>query len=271
MVVNNQVDPLARFYGVLNDYGFPVFPGVYLIGTTAHTEFASPPSLAVNSSNQGVGPNPLPSSNNLPYWFYDTSNVAIVNATGITGWFSVLAYDYPFFLTDNVEFWNSTNMLIANDTFNSEAQALLLYNGHSSANRGAVGNATIWGNTFLQAIAPQPSTVLVPASYGLGLSEQENLDTIYNNYFQTPTTAVSFPIDLYYGYLTYYTNSWNITPTAASAVNHDSNWPAFALTGSIIGGATQGGNFWWDYGITFSGDYLVQAAFAPFYNSNPYD
>lgn len=268
VVVNNQLTPLGSFFGVLNDYAFPVFPGVYLIGTTAYTEFASPPSLAVYTAGGA-----LPAMNNLPYWFYDTSNVAIVNATGITGWFSTYAYDYPYFLTDNVEFWNSTNMLIANDTFNSEAQALLLYNGYTSANPLAAGDATVWGNTFLQAPTPEPSTILVPASAGLGLSEQENFDLIYNNYFQTPTTAASFPIDLYFGYLTAYNSAWNITPTASSVVNYDSNWPAFALTGSIIGGATQGGNYWWDYGLTYTGYYLVQAAFPPLlfgYNSNPF-
>jgi hypothetical protein len=111
----------------------------------------------------------------------------------------------------------------------------------------------------------------VPASYGLGLSEQENLDTVYNNYFATATTAVSFPTDLYYGYLTgAYYDAWNITPTAASTVNYDSNWPAFALTGSIIGGTTQGGNYWWDYGLSTSPFAFRNAEAPPSANSNPY-
>jgi len=267
IIVNNQYTELGPLFGVLNDYGFPVFPGVYFIGTTAYAEFASPPSFQVDTSGAHSGPYALPSSNNLPYWFYDVSNVAIVNATDITGWFSSYAWDYPYFLTFNVEFWNSTNLLIANDTFNTESQALLLYNGYSATNPDAAGNSVIWGNYFLQA----PSTILVPASYGLGLSEQENFDTIYNNYFATATTAVSFPTDLYYGYVggSYY-DAWNITPTAASTVNYDSNWPAFALTGSIIGGTTQGGNYWWDYGLSTSPFAFRNAETSPSANSNPY-
>jgi len=272
VIVNNQYAELGPFFGVLNDYGFPVFPGVYFIGTTAYAEFASPPSFQVDTSGAHSGPYALPSSNNLPYWFYDASNVSIVNATNITGWFSSYAFDYPFFLTFNVEFWNSTNLLIANDTFDTESQALLLYNGYSATNPDAAGNSVVWGNQFLEAPAPTPSTILVPVSAGLGLSEQENFDLIYNNYFATPTTAVSWPTDLYYGtFVGPYYVAWNITPTAASTVNYDPNWPAFALTGSIIGGATQGGNYWWDYGLSTSPYGLINAYFAPFPNSNPYN
>ncbi|MFZ0699399.1 MAG: thermopsin family protease [Thermoplasmata archaeon] len=267
IVVNNQLGELPRFFGVLNDYGFPVFPGVYFLGTTAYTEFASPPPLSVDTAGAHAGAPPLPASGNLPYWFYEDSNIAIVNATGISGWFSVYADSYPFFLTFNVEFWNSTNTLIANDTFNTAAQALLLYNGNSSTNPHAAGNATIWGNRFDQVQPPGPAGPVVPFANGLGLSEQENRDLIYNNEFSTPTTAVSYPADLYYGDPVAYVDAWNITPTGASTVHHDANWPAFPLTGSIIGTRTQGGNFWWDYGLAASPYGFLGGV--P--NFNPYD
>jgi len=181
IVVNNQVAELSTVFGALNVFGFPVFPGVYFLGTTAYTEFSSPPSFAVSDLASSPFAAPLPSTDNLPYWFYDDSNISLVNAADITGWFSAAEFDYPFFLADNVVFWNCTNLLIANDTFETEAQALLLYNGVSATNPGAVGNSTVWGNTFLEVSPPSPSANLVPSADGLGLDEQENGDLIYNN------------------------------------------------------------------------------------------
>ena len=269
VLVNNQVAMFASVFGVLNDYGFPVWPGVYFLGTTAHTEFFSPPSLEVNTSGQHAGPYAVPATNNLPYWFFDTSNIAILNATNITGWFSLYAYDYPFFLTFNVEFWNSTNMVIANDTFATESNALLLYNGMSGMNpTNFSSDALVWGNHFVQVAPPAPNGGLVPFALGLGLSEQESGDLIFNNYFATPTTAVSIPQDLYFGTLVFYQDTWNVTPQPANTTFTSPTWPTLSFSGSILRTAKVGGNFWWDYGLANS-PYTFDLGNRP--NSNPYN
>ncbi|MGI0055413.1 MAG: thermopsin family protease [Thermoplasmata archaeon] len=270
ILLNNQTQTFPMPFGQLNDYGFPVWPGVYFIGTTAYTDFNSPPTFVANTSGMHIGASALPTTNALPYWFYGTSNVAITNATNITGWYSSSAIDYPYFLTFNVNFWNSTNMLIYNDTFDTESNALIMYNGYSTTNPNAIGNATVWGNTFTQVQPPSPNGSLVSYAQGLGLSEQENGDLIFNNAFYTPTTAVSYPTDLYYGYLTAYFDSYNISPQNATNSTFIGNWPAFNLTGSIIGTSTQGGNFWWDYGIESQYGFLGGSPNYNPYNAIPY-
>ncbi|MGI0140240.1 MAG: thermopsin family protease, partial [Thermoplasmata archaeon] len=243
---NNQYAPIAAFWGQLNDFGFQVFPGVFFEYTTAYAVFADPAPLTVDLVSAHY-----PATNALPWWFYGDRNVAVVNATNISGWFDAQASNYPYFLSFNVIVWNSSSFLFANDHFDTEAQALILYGGTGT---------TVWGSHFIQISPPASSHALVSFSQGIGVSEQENGDLLYNNYFTSPTTAETYPADLYSGAPATYTDTWNVSVQAATNVHHSANWPQFALSGSILGTATQGGNFWWDYG-------LVQTTYG---TSNPF-
>ncbi|MGD0718290.1 MAG: thermopsin family protease, partial [Thermoplasmata archaeon] len=254
-IVNQQNSPILEPFGALNDLGFPVFPGVYFLHTTAYTEFVDPPSLTAHvSTNSG---HTFPTYNDLPWWFYEDANVAITGAQNVSGWFAATASDYPAdsiaqYLAFNVIVLNSSGFLIAHDDFQTEARGLLLSGGTDNV---------VWGNTFLQLNPPSPSSYLAPFSEGMAVVVLETGDLVYNNLFSnSPITAASGSAELYFHHPVAYTDTWNITPQSASEVHRASNWPAYALTGSVIGGTIQGGNFWWDYGMKGS----------EWFHSNPY-
>jgi thermopsin len=244
-IVNDQPAPFGYPFGEFNDLGYLVFPGVYFLGTTAYTMFVSPPSLAAYPGGDAAQP-----MMDLPWWFSNDSNIAILDAQNISGWFP--DHDAALEHTFNVIVWDSAGFLVANDSFQTEAQGLLFY--------GGTGNV-VWGNNFTQIDPPTSSYDTVPFFEGVGLAVDESGDTIYNNlFYNNPVTAESLATDIYGGEPVEYADTWNITPQAATNVSYAPNWPSFPLTGSIIGTADQGGNFWWDYGTVSS----------PWGKSNPY-
>ncbi|HYA10907.1 MAG TPA: thermopsin family protease [Thermoplasmata archaeon] len=269
---NSQAAPLSSVFGLYNDYTFPVYPGVFFMDTSATTEFVDAASLNTSTNTFQFPGADLPSTNALQYWFWNVSNVAVLNST-ISGWFGTNAY-YPLvFDTYNVVFYESSHNLIAGDTFNTEGGALLFFSGGTffgPLNVGG-GDNTIWGSVFYQvavndaacpnvghceALDPVFAGVL---PLGLGLMVAESNDLIYNNAFYTDTTAYQLSLNLYSGFPDNFTNTWNIAPVPGSVVNTVPNFPAVQLTGDILGPGAyvnglvsekgwQGGNFWWDYG-----------------------
>jgi len=260
IIDNHQTTPFSSLFGLYNDFTFPVFPGVWFMDTSASTELLRPASLSASTNDfQFPGAN-LPATNDLQYWFWDASNVSVVDAANISGWFGQSTWYPTVFDSFNMIFYESSHNLVAGNTFDTESQALIAFSGGTlfgPLNVGG-GNNTIWGNTFNEVPGPAcqsyPSceSLLNPA-LGLGMEIAESYDTIYNNYVATPTTAWLLPLNLYSGTAEYFTHDlWNIAPQPASNVNHAAGFPTIPLTGSIAGTPMQGGNFWWDYGMTFN-------------------
>jgi thermopsin len=262
-VVDGQISPLDTVFGSYNDYSFPVFPGVFLMGTTDSVELNNSTSFEVNNAAVAGGKTSepttpyqsLPAVNDLQFWFWNVSGVALTNATNISGWFADQASLPLTYNSFNVIFYNSGNNLVANDTFATESQALLMYSSGLGGESG--GSNTVWGNRFIQidpsATCPGPAACfpLFPYNGGLGLEVGEDGDLVYNNVFDTPTTAWLLPLNLYTGApVSYLNDAWNVAPEPASIVAYVSGFPGIPLTGSIVGGTTQGGNAWWDYGVT---------------------
>jgi thermopsin len=263
LIENNQLAAFSSLFGLYNDYTFPVFPGVWFMDTSASVEFYQPPSLSATTNDFQFPGIVLPATNDLQYWFWNVTNVSVVDAANISGWFGDSAWYPTSFDSFNMIFYESSNNLIAGNTFGTESQALLLFGGGTFFGPLNVGgnDNTVWGNTFNEVPSPascqNPSAsvngceVLLPYGLGLGVEVAEN-DTIYNNYFATPTTAWELPINLYTGYPELFSTLWNITPEPASDVTTLPAFPTLPLSGSIIGTADQGGNFWWDYGSAFN-------------------
>jgi thermopsin len=241
---------LGPAYGLYNDYGSPVYPGLFLRDTNVSVEIDDePPIIAATNTVQSPGPR-LPSTNALQSWFWNVSNVSIVR-TNFSGEWAVLAATYPTFLDPfSAIFYASSHNLLWRDTFESPSWGLLLYQGGSwgGPSTGAGGNNTVWGSTFVTGDNPgDAGPALLPYSVGLGLEVAEGNDTIFNNYFATPTTAWDLPIDLYSGAPSNYPVRWNVTP--GTSPPPAPGFPLFPLSGlNVIGGPAQGGNYWWDYG-----------------------
>jgi len=254
IIDNNQHGLIGSEFGLYNDYIFPVYPGVFFYGTTATVEFLHPPSLETATNTfQYPGPQ-IPSTNDLQYWFWNVTNVAVVGGTNISGWFGATAFYPAVFDTFNMIFYEGGHNLIAGNTFDSMGGALLMFSGGTffgPLNVGG-GNNTVWGNTFNEVGTPASTLALEPGFFGLGMEIAESNDLIYNNAVYTPTTAWLLPINLYSGFAEFFYDQFNIAKTSASVVNHAAGFPFVALTGSIIGTSYQGGNFWWDYGLVFN-------------------
>ena len=269
VLINQQPAPLSSSFGLYNDYGFPVFPGVFLQDTDSSVELYEPPSFSAYTNDSQSWGDELPQTNDLQYWFWGVSNVALVDAVNISGWFGAEAYSPLYFNSFNVVFYNSEDNLVAGNSFFTASQGLLMYTIFSEPDYN-----TVWGNQFIQIDPPLgcPASgqclALLPFEFGLGLEIGEDYDLVYNNLFATPTTAWLLPLNLVTGSPELYPdNLWNIAPESASIINYlvggttlstqanpESGFPTIPLTGSIVGGLTQGGNSWWDQGVALNWD-----------------
>ncbi|HZY71432.1 MAG TPA: thermopsin family protease [Thermoplasmata archaeon] len=233
---NNQIGLLSPLFGEVNDYFFPVFAGIFLGDTTAHVTVTAP-SLAIAYTLPATAGActffGLPCTNNLPLQFYNAQHVALYGSPMITGWFAnFVTY------TSEVELWNVSHSLIANNTFGVQSVGLIL----------SVGGSSNWvfGNVFNSATttATSPGAVL-QGTAPIGIEEYENHDLIWNNEFLTTVTAYTPPFDLYSGAFNFWSDWWNVATQPAGNPHVHDGW---TLSGSILGLPTVGGNYWANYG-----------------------
>jgi thermopsin len=275
ILFDNQGAPLSDVYGLYNDYVFPVFPGVFLHGTSASVALFDSASFTTKTNDHQYPGSHLPATNELQFWFWGVTHVALVDSV-ISGWFGSSAY-YPVdWDTFNVIFYASSHNLIAGNHFATQGQALLMFSGGTifgPLNIGG-GNNTVWGNRFTEGATPNSTISVAPVwsgfDVGLGIELAEQNDLIYNNYFATPTTAWMLPLNLYSGDSFLYTETWNIAAQPAFIPHYVAGFPLFPLSGSIVGSRDQGGNFWWDYGNSASSPNKYNGAVNPV-GSLPYN
>ena len=224
-----------------NDLGFPVFPGMLLVAITAYV-VASPPSFLVSYTGAGGPPTGggLPLTNDLQLEFWNVTHLVVEQAT-ISGWLPASAA--PSFPLGEAIFWGSADDLVANNTFDDQGRALVLYGG--SAN-------TVWGNTFVATpvATADPGLVLGEPANETGVLESESGDLLYDNSFTVPRAAytpTSDPASCRVACANAsYLDRWNISRENAGAVQIVLG---VELTGSIVGTSYQGGNYWSNYGM----------------------
>ena len=248
-IVNNPAPGgLNPVFGQMNEYFYPVFPGVLLANTTAYVDLDNPSVFPVTYPTAYDGEletNGLPLTNNLAFELFDASNVAIWRAQGISGWFFYEDYGPTGFLPlANVVIWGGSNDLVGDSTFLSQGSSLLLAGSNPSAPTGNV----VWGNTF------ENSTDLTPTMYpGTGTSNGppiaifafESGDLIYNNYVATSITAYAPDVNIFTGAPQLNLESWNlpmVEPTSFGMIVD-----GHLLAGAIVPSRWQGGNYWADY------------------------
>ncbi len=240
-VPNVNINPL---FWEMNDYLFPIFYGVLFANVDNYTVLTGMPSMQIlfPSFTYGVlNYWQVPVFNYMGYQFYNDSNISIWNNQYISGWFS---NNYNYVPVGSIIMWNSTNFLVADNTFYSMGASLMIYNPYFTD-----ANNTIWGNRFLQSpgiAESQYSLSYIQGSSPNGIDLWSSGNLIYNNYFNVATTAMSLSpaYDPYSGAVAFYTDTWNVTKQSAANINMVNG---FELYGSIIGQNYQGGNYWWDY------------------------
>ena len=269
ILYNNQLAPLGQdpssadfcpsscadfpWFGLVNDFGFPVFPGI-LLSDVIGVDVFSAASFYVNAPGaptqvqQAIQHFGWPETNDLQMFFWDDQDINLEGST-IGGWWPATSDFGVSSSFASVVFWNTSYSVISTNTFNVGGMGLFLY--------GGIFN-TIGNNTFLSASAPVEanpdataaayygSVGLVDADFGdaeqYGASARNTCDvcdTVYNNIFDTVITATSPYYDPYTGnypnqYPYDFSEAWNI-PYTPGVTN-------------IIGGDYLGGNYYWDYG-----------------------
>jgi thermopsin len=234
LAYSNQPGFISPYFGMMNDYGFPVFSGVQMVDTSVNINFNNSPSFSIlyeqpQTSLYLGALYFVPSLNNLGYVFYNTSNLSVYGAKLITG---TIPADYAAgFYGANIMMWNSTHDLIANSTFVGTRflpyQFSILIYDTGTAN----GTNVLFGNYFLDS----------SFSVGVGIAGSGNL--IFNNYFDDHLTDVhQFGYNLYTGAPVLYSDTWNVTPVLTSTFVYHFN--GYNLQGNIVGNSTMGGNFW---------------------------
>ncbi len=102
-----MVNPI---FGQLNDFGFPVFPGVFLMGTTDYVSTFGEPQPYTFVSGVQFG-----QLDSMPYFFYSAQNISFVGG-------SVYGLLFPSnygFIAGEVTFWNSSNDAVIDTAFNT--------------------------------------------------------------------------------------------------------------------------------------------------------
>jgi len=255
VLFGDQTGSLSPVFAVLNDYLFLVYSGVWVNATTAYFEFNPPPSLEITepswwyfqTETLAAAYGGTLSYNQLPMYFYHTSNMVVEHGAGIGLWSSDIEVGHNYAVYCNV----CTNSLFASNYFNVSSEGLEFLGTGVAPNSG-IGNNYVWGNTFAPFSLPGEDTGNPANAYGgmslpsTGLTVSQSGDVIYNNAFYTNGTASSSSSSRGGTSLTY-TNFWNATGGYQPASN-SITVNGVSLTGSILGQTIQGGNFWFNYG-----------------------
>ncbi|MGB7124692.1 MAG: thermopsin family protease, partial [Thermoplasmata archaeon] len=232
---NNQYTDLPYLFGEINDFLFPVFPGVLISNTSAYFVLNDPPSFTVllpPAADLGLDERGLPDTNQLQIDLYYTDHGAVWGGSDLSGWDSSSLFDYPYYEpAAALTLWGATNTLVGDNTFVDQGLGLVLMNG--------TGN-TVWGNRFVNGLLYDDS---FPVQFGIG--EWESGDLIYNNLFNTTITAYSPSLNLYSGFPETNLNSWNLPAAVPAGTLRVVD--GFNLTGSLVGAPTVCGNWWDDY------------------------
>lgn len=237
---NTQGTLLNATFGVVNDYTYPVFDGVFIVNTTDFVDISAPPLsyLAPFSGpysyfyQHHYG---FPSTNNLQMQFFEVQNLTLDNSYQISGWASyyVEEYSMPLFsVYSNVLFWNSSYDYVMFNTFNTQSLALTLFGG---------GHDKIVSNFINETAvkAPNPQN-FPPYTFPLmGLLLDQNGTVIVNNYFgvsySNSEPAIMPTFSIYTdAHALFTTNTWDV--------------PLVPGIENIIGLPGISGNYWGNYG-----------------------
>ena len=267
-VLDNAPGTISPLFGQMNDFQFPVFPGIQLVYTSAFVTITDAPSFLVQYSLAGqaalLTSYGLPTFNYLQIEFENATHVSLVDNPVISGWFSA---DNIGMSLGDVLLWNSSHDLIAGNDFEDMGQSVYVAFGSDDV---------FWGNSFTVAVPPCADPYgLLNYSDQSGIELSANGDLVYNNYFDVPlgadtptySPATYLPISFH--------DTWNVSKRSASDVQRVNG---FNLSGNILGLSWQGGNFWSNYGsptdpygqlpyndgrqITHGGDYLPLLPYA---------
>lgn len=236
---NNQLTRISELFTRANNFLYPQFSGLMIENSNSYVKIDSPPSFQYKypvSSYNLLNSMQLPFYNNLNMIFYNTAGITVSNATSITGWFPD-TMNSP--ILSSLMFVDSTDFLIASNTFSSMGSSLSIYSSN-----GASGNGTVWGNEFAGdlVLGSSYASAMLDHADPLGISVFNSGNLIYNNYFGQGINVTSPLHDPYTHQPIVYRNAWNLPVKMETSFV---NWVnGHSMTGVIVGCGYQGGNYW---------------------------
>lgn len=193
---NSGINPI---FAQLNDYAFPVFPGVFIYNTNASVEIGG---FYMNVTYSGFASIVtsffgLVNSNNLPMWVYNSTNVTIKE--GLFGtWYSSNQNGYD---EGSLVLWNSTNVNVSDAGFVPFGFGALVYNAP-----GQNGNISFYKDQFtgvslllkLNLTNPFWNSYLQGSSQ-IGMLLSGSGYSVKNSFFLTETPIMSPECNIYTG------------------------------------------------------------------------
>jgi thermopsin len=291
---SNQYSPIGYapntgatfpWFGISNDFLFPVFPGIFLWNTSIRVNVLSPPSFQTYYPSwyqAGLLRSGYPVWNDLQMLFWNDSGVTLSGASSIGGWWPSGSYFGPIVSAYNVVFWNSSFSVVSQNNFVTGGNALYMYGGTDNL---------VVNNSFTQSVppSPNPAATVAGAIGSVGLFEADygnaqtfvdlyggNLtdgcfvygycDVVWNNLFDTQIPAYNPFYDPYYFFTrTPSCPAFITAATGNTTCYFQEAWNVPHLPGpNIIGGPFLGGNFWWNYGDEYN-----PWSSLPYYNYEP--
>lgn len=169
---NHYIDPI---FGQVNDFEFPVFPGMFLKGTTAYVSTFGELQPSINLSYNGY----VFLTTTMPYFFFSAQNVSVIGM-------HISGFLYPAslaFLAGELTFWNSSNDLISHSCFCNTPVAFVA----NSSMDITVANNVIYSTTVYSAYGN--TNFANNLLEGSCINDYHSTDNLVGNVFE-PTVEV---------------------------------------------------------------------------------
>ncbi len=213
---------INTIFAQLNDYAFPVFPGVFIYNTNYHVKVSNFHMNVTYSGFAGLLSNfyGLLNSNNLPMWVYNSTNVTISGGVFET-WYSSNQNGY---IEGSMVLWNSTNINVTGIQMIPFGYGALIYNPQYQ-----YGNISFYSDLFVGASLQYKLNLTNPfwsnyleGSSQIGMTLSGTGYFVNGSTFVTETPVISYDCNIYTGnhsvpYKDYFNGNeyWNYNGTGA--------------------------------------------------------
>ena len=190
-VIYASSSQINTIFAQINDYAFPVFPGVFIYNSNVSVtvEDFSMPVTYSGFAAFAAHVYGLINNNALPMWVYNSTNVSIKDGT-FGQWYSSLQTGY---VEGSLEIWNSTNINVSESSFCVFGYGAFVYNAPYQK-----GNVTFYSNSFVGASVNYQLNLTNPfwESYLEGIQQVGLILSgtgyqVTHNFFLTETPIVS--------------------------------------------------------------------------------
>jgi Thermopsin len=243
---------MSWLFSNLNDYLFTTWIGEYINSTTSYAESNPGPSFLMEYPSWQLATLALfdvPTYDQFQFYYFHVQNFTLAGTASIYAWANSQATTVYSVVCNACH-----NDLFADNNFAVSDRGMEFINGGTAL---PVGNAllntrnVVWGNTFTPDPQPTYAGLITPTT---GLILSEAYDRVFNNAFYTNGTASAAAADATWWNVTcqlgYAPLTQSVYPgsTVCQSASFVTSYLGFSLTGSILGTAYQGGNFWFNYG-----------------------